>query len=71
MEIKIIFACIAFFAVSFLTRFLVALLREAALDIRRQSPQPVVIRESNRMRAQKLSRMRIADQNEIRLISMP
>lgn len=72
MEIKIVFATIAFFAVSFLTRFLVALLKEAALNRRKESPQPVVIRDSSYLmpKKQKLSRLRALDQNEIRLISM-
>jgi hypothetical protein len=70
MEIKIVFASIAFFSVLFLIRFLVALLREAALQSRRENPRPAVITEARNVRKRKLSRLRIADHNEIRLIPM-
>ena len=70
MVIKIIFAAIAFFAVSFLTRFLGALLKESALANRRKSARHPVIgsqRKSN-ARALKLSRLKIVEGNEIRRI---
>jgi hypothetical protein len=72
MAIKIIFATIAFFAVSFLTRFLVALLKEAALGQRRENPQHVVVGDGSYLipKRQKLSRLTAAGQNEIRLIPM-
>jgi hypothetical protein len=71
MEIKIVFATIAFFAVSFLTRFLVALLKEAALGQRRVSSQPVLVGESSFVvpNSRKLSRL-TTKQSEIRLIPM-
>lgn len=72
MEIKIVFATIAFFAVSFLTRFLVALLKEAALGQRREISQPVLIGESSFVtpKRRKLSRLTTAGQSEIRLIPL-
>ena len=72
MVIKIIFAVIAFFAVSFLTRFLVALLNEAALVNRRQirSRLAVTNTRNSAVQTRKLSRLRMADRNEIRLIPM-
>jgi hypothetical protein len=72
MVIKIIFAVIAFFAVSFLTRFLVALLNEAALVNRRQIRSRLAIRSTkdSPVQTRKLSRLRMADRNEIRLIPM-
>jgi hypothetical protein len=72
MVIKIIFAVIAFFAVSFLTRFLVALLNEAALVNRRQIRSRLAVRSTKDLPVQirKLSRLRMADRNEIRLIPM-
>jgi hypothetical protein len=72
MVVKIIFAVIAFFAVSFLTRFLVALLNEAALVNRRQIRSHVAVRRTRGLPVQtrKLSRLRMADRNEIRLIPM-
>jgi hypothetical protein len=72
MAIKIIFATIGFFAVAFLTRFLVALLKEAALGQRRENPLPMVVRHSSYLipKRRKLSRLTTAGQNEIRLIAM-
>jgi hypothetical protein len=72
MAIKIIFATIAFFAVAFLTRVLVALLKEAALGQRGESPQPVVVGHSSYVvpKRRKLSRLTTASKNEIRLIPM-
>jgi hypothetical protein len=72
MVIKIIFAVLAFFAVSFLTRFLVALLNEAALVNRRQIRSRLSVRSTKGLPVQirKLSRLRMADRNEIRLIPM-
>ena len=72
MVVKVIFAVIAFFAVSFLTRFLVALLNEAALVNRRQIRSHLAVRSTRDLSAQtrKLSRLRMADRNEIRLIPM-
>ena len=72
MVLKIIFAAIAFFAVSFLSRFLVALLKETALATRRQIPKPVAVRipEETATHKRKLSRVRTAERNEIRLIPM-
>jgi hypothetical protein len=72
MAFKIVFATIAFFAVSFLTRFLVALLKEAALGQRRDRPQPVVVGHSDYVvpKRRKLSRLTAVGQNEIRLIPM-
>jgi len=70
--IKIIFAVIAFFAVSFLTRFLVALLKETALAARRGSSKPAAVRihGGSVTHVRKLSRISAAEQNEIRLIPM-
>jgi hypothetical protein len=71
MAIKIIFATIAFFAIAFLTRFLVALLKEAALSQRGESPRPVIVRDSSYLipKRRKLSRL-TTEQTEIRLIPM-
>jgi len=68
--IKIIFAVIAFFAVSFLTRFLVALLKETALATRRGSSKPAAVRihGGSATHVRKLSRIRAVEQNEIQLI---
>gem|GEM_PF-5051008 len=70
MVIKIIFAAIAFFAVSFLTRFLVALLKESALANRRKSTRHAAIslRRRSRDRARKLARFEVLEGNEIRRI---
>ena len=72
MVIKIIFAVIAISAVSFLTRFLVALLNEAALVNRRQIRRRLAVRSTrdSSVQTRKLSRLRMADRNEIRLISV-
>jgi hypothetical protein len=70
MVIKIIFAAIAFFAVSFLTRFLVALLKESALANRRKGArQPAAGSQRKlKVRMRKLSRLEIVEGNEIRRI---
>jgi hypothetical protein len=70
--IKIIFGAIAFFAVSFLSRFLVALLKETALATRRGHPKALAVRipEGTATHRRKLFRVRTAERNEIRLIPM-
>jgi hypothetical protein len=72
MAIKLIFAFVAFFAVAFLTRFLVALLKEAALASRRERPRVLTVAgyRNSETRPRKLSRLKVLDQNEIRLIPM-
>jgi hypothetical protein len=71
MEIKLIIVLIAGFAVSFLTRVLVALLKEAALANRKKIPLKVVEELSfSSRRVRKLSRLRVVEHERPRRIVM-
>jgi hypothetical protein len=72
MLIKSMVTLSALFAVAFMSRFLVALLWESALAARIKRTRPVAIRPEGQVNipTRKLSRLKVADQNEIRLIKM-
>jgi hypothetical protein len=68
MAIKSVVTIIAFLAVLFLCRFLVALLKESALANRRARTNRLVVRSDERVyNPGKLSRLKM-EHNEIRLI---
>jgi hypothetical protein len=71
MEIKFIIVLIAGCGVAFLTRFLVALLKEAAVASRRTNPVKVVEESrSSSSKVPKLSRLRVVEQESVRRIAM-